>query len=267
MRAARPVVAVVVLVAAASCGSGDQEADGRGAALTSRAELDGRAFVSREVLEDGTPRPLAAGTEIQIDFDGDTVRWRAGCNSFGGPFDVAGGRLVLEEMGGTAMGCDQPRMDQDEWLSAFLRSEPAITLDGDDLTLTGSAIEIRFLDEDSVTTDTELVGTTWTLDTIVDGETASSVPAGVTATLVLAADGTATGSGTCNGYGAEYSIEGGTITFVPGPTTLIACPAPQGEVENAVSATLSGDVAWAIEGDQLTLEGPDGHGLVYRATS
>lgn len=267
------VVALLVaaLVLGSACGGpGDDPAerspDTR--APVGAAELAGRTFVSTGVTEQGEPRPLVADTRISIEFEGATVRWDAGCNLFGAAYRIDAGRLVFTEgYGGTAMGClPQPRADQDEWLASLMAAEPGLALGRDTLTVSSDHTVIVLVDEDSATTDAELVGTTWTLDTIVEGDTASSVPTGVSATLVFGADGSVVGTDDCNGYGGRYSVEGDVLVVVPAEdSTAPRCSEAGRLVESAGRATLAGEVGWAIEGDRLTLEGPDGHGLVYRA--
>jgi heat shock protein HslJ len=216
------VVALLVaaLVLGSACGGpGDDPAerspDTR--APVGAAELAGRTFVSTGVTEQGEPRPLVADTRISIEFEGATVRWDAGCNLFGAAYRIDAGRLVFTEgYGGTAMGClPQPRADQDEWLASLMAAEPGLALGRDTLTVSSDHTVIVLVDEDSATTDAELVGTTWTLDTIVEGDTASSVPTGVSATLVFGADGSVVGTDDCNGYGGRYSVEGDVLVVVP----------------------------------------------------
>jgi heat shock protein HslJ len=170
-------------------------------------------------------------------------------------------------MGGTEMGCPGGRLEQDDWLIGLLTSGPTWQLDGDGMLLTAGATTVRLVDEEVAVPDATLVDTRWTLETIIDGETASSVPTGVTATLTFDEQGGVVGTGTCNGFGGTYTATAGTLTFVPGPTTLIGCPGGQAEVENAVAATLSGVTTYTIDGDRLTVTVDDtGRGLVYRAS-
>ena len=90
----------------------------------------------------------------------------------------------------TEMGCDPALHDQDEWLSQFLGSDPQIALDGDELTLTSGGVTITLLDREVADPDLPLVGTTWTVTSIISGDAVSTVPDGAEATFEFADDGT-----------------------------------------------------------------------------
>ncbi len=253
------------MATASACGSGSAGGTGPGTTAPTTA-LDGRAFTSTTVTEDGAPRPLVDDTVVTLSFHDDALTVNVGCNTMGGPVTTTDGALRLgPDMGSTAMGCDEERMDQDGWISSFLTATPVWTLDGDTLTITGGTTTIVLVDESVTNPDRPLVGTTWILESIVTGDTTSSVPNDVIATLDLTSDGSAVGTGTCNGYGATYTTAEDTITFEPRPTTLIGCPGSQPVVESAVGTTLAGEVSYTIDGDVVTFSHPDGHGLVYRA--
>jgi heat shock protein HslJ len=128
-------------------------------------------------------------------------------------------------------------------------------------------VTIELLDEQEAVPDQPLVGTTWTLDTIIDGETASSVPAGIEApTLEIADDGTVAVFTGCNrGNGtAEVADDGATITFGPLAITKMLCPDGGSEVEAQVLTVLDGEVQVELDGDQLTLTKGD-QALGFRA--
>jgi heat shock protein HslJ len=264
---ATALAALLPVAVAVAC---ESDTGGAGGAPTTTVDpgagaLEGTTFTSTSVTEDGAARPLASSAPITITFDQGVLRWRAGCNSFGGPAVVDGDRLRLgDEVGGTAMGCAPALQAQDDWLVGFLRDGPTWTVAGDELTLTSGGTTIRLTSSGSASA-VPLIGTAWTLETISDGRTASSVPEGVAATLSFSADGTVTGTGTCNGYSATSTVSGDSITFVPGPTTLIGCSPAETVVEQAVQTTLVGTVRYAIDHDRLTLERPDGSSLTYRA--
>lgn len=99
-------------------------------------ELMGRRFdaCSAEGFE------LVEGTALRLSFheDGDTnVYFSAGCNSFSGRATLHEGKLIVRGFSGTDMGCGRDRSAQDAWLMRFfLRSEPAVVLEGRQLILT-----------------------------------------------------------------------------------------------------------------------------------
>jgi heat shock protein HslJ len=137
LRNVRPAVRVAALVGLAAvtfvaCGD-DEDAAGPAA-----ADLEGRTFVST-ALEG---RELVAGSTISLSFEEGRVAAQAGCNTLSGGFTIDGDELDVEQLAQTQMACDQPLMDQDTWLAAFLGDDPTITLEGDQLTLAEDGVTI-----------------------------------------------------------------------------------------------------------------------------
>ncbi|MGH2687416.1 MAG: META domain-containing protein, partial [Actinomycetota bacterium] len=118
--AARILGAVLVVGAVAAGCAGGAGGEGGGGGLR------GRTFLSESVTGDGRPLPVAAGATIRLTFHDDgRLTASAGCNSMGGPVRLDGGRLVVEGLSTTEMGCDPTRHARDEWLAAFLSGAPA----------------------------------------------------------------------------------------------------------------------------------------------
>ena len=115
-------------------------------------------------------------------FNSEGVNAHGGCNSISGPYAIAGDRFSVTRMASTAMGCEAPLLQQDEWLVDLLE-DARIALAGDTLTLDNGQIRLTLLDREVASPDKPLVGTKWVLDSIVDGDAVSSVPAGVTASM------------------------------------------------------------------------------------
>ncbi len=79
--------------------------------------------------------------------------------------------------------------------------------------------------------------------------------------------GTVSGSGGCNSYSAAYVTEGSAIEIGPAAATLMACPQPVMEQEQAFFAALSAVGEYRVTGTELTLL--DEHGgevLRFEAT-
>ncbi|MBB5870800.1 heat shock protein HslJ [Allocatelliglobosispora scoriae] len=255
----RAMLAVLLLVVA-GCGGAD--------AGGSAAPLDGRTFLSTSVKENGQPKDLVPGTRLSLTFDQGKVSAIAGCNHLFGDVTIDGGKLTVGQMGGTDMGCDKPRHDQDAWVTEFLTGGPAFRLDGDTLVLTGSKGEITLTDRRVVTPDKALIGTRWQVESLIEGDTVSSVPTGEQAYVVLTDDGKATGSTGCNQFGASAVEADGRITFSQVRSTKMACPGGGDVLERAVLAVLgAGPLTWRIDADKLTLTAATGAGLDLRATA
>jgi heat shock protein HslJ len=230
-------------------------------------QLDGRRFLSTKVTTAGAERPLVAGTRIEVAFhERATVSVTAGCNTMAGTYRLDGAVLQVLDPGMTAMGCDPERHTQDDWIFQFLGAKPTMTLAGNDLVLTGGDTIIQLVDRKVAQPDQPLVGPVWRLDSIIAGDTVSSVPAGVQATIQFAADGSATIHPGCNQGNARYAVNGDRIAFNEIVTTKMACGPPVGDVENGVLQVLrSNDLTYAIEAKSLTIGG-GGIGLVFRAS-
>ena len=162
------------------------------------------------------------------------------------------------------MACDQPLMDQDQWLSALLNGA-AVTVDGTTLTLVNGDTTLTLTDEAIARPAAPLEDTLWTLDGIADANAASSVPAGVTATIQVV-DGRANVAFGCNTGGGEVEVSDTAITFGPLAMTMMLCEGLGGEVETVMSGVLQGEVPYAIKGDVLTLTGANGTTLTFTAT-
>lgn len=263
---------VAVGLSLAGCGSDDSDDggdDGTGGNGTADggvvADLDGRTFLSTAVREDGADRPLVAGTRISLTFDDGTIGASAGCNQIGGDYELDGDVLVVDAMSTTEMGCDPERHEQDTWVVELLTSRPTLTLAENELTVTGGAIEVVLLDREVADPDRPIVGAVWTVDTLIDGEVASNVPEGVTATLEFAADGRVDIFTGCNAGGARAEVGEGVVVFSEPRFEQIACTGGAAEVEEAVFAVVkAGTVAYEIEAGVLRLDA-DGRGLGLHA--
>ena len=230
------------------------------------AELDGRTFVSTDV----TGRDLVDGTHITLRFEGPTFSRNAGCNTSGSGYTVSDGRLrVVGEGFSTMMACEQALEEQDGWLQEFLDAGPDYTLDGSELQLTSGDVTIDLTSDGAE--DSPLVGTRWTLESVTDGETVSSVPVGVNApTIFIGEDGMAELTTGCNtggaGVGTSISADGDdTLHFGALRTTKMACDEAAMELETPVASVLDSVPAFEIQGDSLELTSADGTTLTYRA--
>lgn len=249
------LLALVVGCAAADGGGGSPVAEDQ--------PLIGRTFLSETVTRDGVPVDPVAGTRIRLTFpEPDQLSVSAGCNTLLAEVRVEPDRLHISGVGGTEMGCDPQLHDQDEWLADFLEGSPTWQLDADTLTLRGGSTMIVLRDREVADPDRSLAGTRWLIDTIISGETASSLPAGAegSAWLVIEAQTFRASSG-CRDIEGRVTVDQQRISFHDVVQTDQACPADLVEADGVVTAVLSAEVAYAIEAGRLRLDHPDGLGL------
>lgn len=221
--------------------------------------LDGRTFLSTDVQG----MALVPGTRVTLTFKDDgSLGASGGCNSMGGAYTITGDRLTTDQMFMTEMGCAEPRMQQDQWLSAFL-ADVTVSLAGDTLTLDDGAVRLTLLDKAVATPDQPIEGTLWVVDGIVSGGAVSSVPEGVTASIRIV-DGQAEVRFGCNTGGGPVEVAPDTLTFGPMISTKMACEPDAVAVESAFLTVLTGEVPYSIDADTLTLDA-GANGLILRA--
>lgn len=115
----------VLMLASCSVGGGDPKA------------LMGKSFTAQEATISGVTTPLALGSTLTLTFTEDGISAKADCNTMFGSATLDSGTIALTTpLGMTMMACEQPLMDQDQWISDFLESGPTWSLDGSMLTLT-----------------------------------------------------------------------------------------------------------------------------------
>jgi heat shock protein HslJ len=244
------VASVIVVVAACSGGGASQAPTGIG----------DRTFLSTTVVG----HDLVPGSTVRLTFQGDQLGINAGCNHMGGTYSIVDGKLTTGQMAMTDMACEEPLMAQDTWVAAFVGGA-AVTLKGDTLTLQHADVTMTLTDRVVADPDRPLEGTRWVVDGIVTGDAVSSVPAGVIASITIS-NGQMQVQAGCNTGGAAVTSTDTTLTIGPLALTKKACEPGAMAVEDAVAAVLSGQVAYTIEADVLTLTA-DGAGLMLRAAS
>jgi len=257
------------LLSLTSCGGEDAQTP----ADPNQLDLVGQTFLSNEVTVNDQPYRLVKGSQLRLSFENGAIGASAGCNSMGGDASWSDGTLIIDgkALAMTEMACDEPLMQQDTWFADLLTSKPTLLQNDSGLTLTSNDTVIIFTNEEVVVPDASLTGTTWQLDSIISGDAASSVPEGVTSTVVFGDDGKVAVSPGCNSGGGSYTASKDTLSFRPLAITAMACPPPASDVEADVLGLLQGDVSYSIDGDSLVLtaqkvSGSEATALVYRTS-
>ncbi len=215
----------------------------------------------------GTLVPVLPETEVSARFDDDgKVTGSAGCNGYGGDYQLDGTALSVSSVAQTLKLCLEPE---------GIMEQEARFID-----LLGSAAEFRIEDERLIITDTEgidllffvkgaapaaLAGTSWTLASLA-GEDGATVPvlAGTTVTAAFDADGRVGGSAGCNHYSADYTAAGADLSIGSAVRTEMYCMDPPGvmEQEDRYLALLTEVSSYRVEGDLLILADREGADLL-----
>ena len=178
-------IAAAALLAACSSASAPGAPGSPSDPGTPATILDGHAYLSTG-LDSPNPLldvvPLVPGTRIRLAFADGTININGGCNTMGGAYRIDGDRIVTDQMSMTEMACDQPRMQQDDWLATYL-SGATFTLEGDTLILLNDDVRLTLLDEEVATPDQPLEGTSGCSTGSSSGDAVSSVPVGVNAAI------------------------------------------------------------------------------------
>lgn len=268
------LVAVVVVIAVTR-DEGDDAPSGGTEEATSFWGSTWRIVTITEDGKDTTPDLpegkdlLDASTEGRVSF--------TGCNGGSGGASLEGDVLVVEEMMQTSMACvdeeGEVLMDHDAFMAAFLGDRPTVSIDGDQLTLTGkdATITLEVVASGSASTTTEgtgdpdapvssegaFWGSTWTITKIVDdGEEVPVVDAkasGSAPEIDTTAEGAISFTG-CNGGRGEANYGAGQLVVGPLMSTKMACEDTALMAQDAFIGSLLASVPKVtVEGDTLVL--------------
>jgi heat shock protein HslJ len=128
------VPAVVLGITLAACGSdAATRTSTAGIEDGEAADLAGRTFVSTDVRG----HDLVEDTSVELSFETDRLSASAGCNTLTGPASWDDGTLAInaDSLATTMMACEPELQAQDDWVTGFLISSPALELDGSTLTI------------------------------------------------------------------------------------------------------------------------------------
>jgi len=241
--------AVVLVVA--GCGS----ATGTAPKVTGEWELV-------EFSQEGTVVPGPVGGRATLTVADGQLSGTSFCNSYSGSYRLDGDQLAVSGLGGTEMGCAPELMDAESaYLAALGAVEQAATTDGY-LVLSGGDAELRYRPLPRVPAS-DLAGTRWILETLLDGEVASSTT-GFPAVLELENGGTLTASTGCRGLTGSWSLEGDVVRVTDVRIETTSCAPDEAAQDAQVTAVLSQHFQVTVTEDSLTATGADGLGLVYR---
>jgi len=222
---------------------------------------------------DGVPIELVDGRSVTLTIDGDQVFGTAACNGYGGTLAtddrLGGGPFRVTELSWTEMGCEPDVMQLEQQYLAALAAIDSYELAG---SLRLGVIDVGtslVFDPVAPVAVTEIVGTTWVLDTVIEGDAASHSPIMSSATLILDDDGTLSGSTGCRLFEGEWTSAGAEIVFtsfsaIDDPAAGVC--APESEALDGFIVTVLGDgFTVEVDGSRLTVMAQGNEGLSYTA--
>lgn len=94
------------------------------------------------------------------------------------------------------------------------------------------------------------------------GPTSSQTPAlPDVETSIEFMDGRMGGNVGCNGFGGEYEVDGGSITFGPVVSTMMFCE-DIADQESGTLAVFQEEATFVLDGDRLTITSADGASVI-----
>jgi heat shock protein HslJ len=207
----------------------------------------------------GQPIPTIEGAAPTLHIDGSTIGGSSGCNIYGGTIEIHGSTVTISVGSMTEMACDEPRMALE---GAFLAALPRVTTatrTGDALTLSGPEVNLQF-SLVPVVPDAQLIGPVWVLNSLIDGQVASSVLG--EATLQFGTNGLFSGSTGCRSFGGQFSVSGDGVQVSDLVTTKNMCTTDLVAQDMRVLEIIGGGFSFAIAGNGLTISSGQ-RGLAY----
>ncbi len=224
-------------------------------------ENEPQTFGERRFLSESVEgRELVPGTRISMWFIDDRYALSAGCNAIDvEPYALRGGRLEADWFSITEKGCGAGLHEQDDWLRAFLETDPAYSLVEPRLTLSHDNVTIVLIDREVAEPDLPLQGQTWRVTGLRDG---GLVRAGdwSAAHLSFSDSGTLSIVTPCSPGAGTFDVVGSTISLRDMDIAPNACPDEEFTVilHDYLSRVLAdGEVEHRIDANQLTIERGD----------
>ena len=201
---------------------------------------------------------------ITFTLEGTEISGTSACNSYGAQIErpIAGG-VNVGEIGMTAMACEEPVMTAEGAYVAALSRVSEIVPEGERLVLRGDSVTLEFSRLPPVPM-ADLVGTTWTIESILVGDVAAA-PAGEPASLLLLDDGRLEGSTGCRSFTGAWIEADGQVRATRLAMGPEECPADLADQDSHVVSVIGDGFVPSVDGDLLTLMDPGSIGLVYRA--
>lgn len=265
-------VSVLALLALAACGteSGPGSAKGSGDggdAVQSDVPVTGVAWRVDSVTVGGKKTEAPEGSRLEIDPKG-RAKAHFGCNHISVDARVKGDRITLGKPVTTQMACGEDVEKFEKAAIDAMGGEHTAKLSGEKLTLTTEGGDTMALSEEK---PADLVGTRWTVTTLLSGQTATTVAGGsaegADAVSDLLRGRRRAGSLRLQLLPREGDGQGRHDHVRAGGKHPQDVPEQEMAVERAVLAALKGSTTYTIKGSTLTVTAEGGKGIGATAAS
>jgi len=204
---------------------------------------------------------LIADTSITLNFGTDgRASGNASCNNYTGRFDTSGDILHVGALATTFKLCHKPDgiMAQESQYLTALQSAQTYEIAGDMLTIRDNSGAMQVVAK--MNEPQGLAGTAWDVTGYNNGKQAVVSLLNGTAITLDFNDGRVGGNSGCNSYGGAYTSTDTTLQVSQLVSTLMACGAPEGimEQEQQYLAALQDSATYEISGDMLTIRDASG---------
>jgi heat shock protein HslJ len=207
---------------------------------------------------------LVAGHPVTLTVADSRISGQAGCNSYGGKLSGSNGRFALPEgLTSTMMACTNAALGQlERAYVAALQSVQSASVTGQRLVLRGPHAELTFT-RVTAPPPVAVEGTTWTIDTLRSGATASTVRHDLQAPTLRLASGVLQGSTGCRGFTARYALSTARLTVTALQFAAVTCAGDTGprSQDALITAVLQAGSQVSVQGSRLTLLAASGDGV------
>ena len=180
----------------------------------------------------------------------------SGCNRFFGGYTIDADRIVIGQLAGSMMMCEEPAMALEHAFTGALAGTFRYSVAGKVLTLASESAPVLTFEAEPPPT---LEGVTWEVTGFNNGRQAVVSPMLDTKISLAFKDGMVTGTAGCNTFRATYTAVADSLAIGPAATTRMACP-KEGvmQQEQQFLAALQSATTWAIERNVLDVHRADG---------
>ncbi|MBX3030873.1 MAG: META domain-containing protein [Chloroflexi bacterium] len=200
---------------------------------------------------DGESVPAGVGAIATFGEDGSLTGF-GGCNSFSGSYTIEGGLITVGPLAATLKLCPDTSDTERLYLDA-LQGATTWSTTGGSLVLDGAG-ELVLSGEGVPGGDATLTGQEWWV-IAVDGEPFDPT---LGASATFGDDGSLTGSGGCNRFMGDYTVDAESLEVGPLASTRMACAPHIMDAESRYLAALQAAATYVIVDDTMFLDTADG---------